>query len=76
MNRVRFFRALLPAPMILNCQAIHKPGLISQADEEYSEGERNLLIGGMPLYIWANFGLEKADLGYMSMHYSELSGNT
>ena len=67
---IQYIKTITDRKVVVCMLGDHAPDFaVSLADEEYSEGERNLLIGGMPLYIWANFGLEKADLGYMSMHY-------
>lgn len=67
---IEYMRTITDRKVVVCMLGDHAPSFAaSMADAGYPEDERNMLLAATPLYIWANYGLEKADLGYMSMHY-------
>ncbi len=57
-------------PVIVCMVGDHSPSFASNIiDENYSDAEKQLLLRKVPVVFWANYGLESADLGTMSMNY-------
>lgn len=67
---IKYFETIVGRKVVVCMLGDHAPSFaVSLADTEYSNDERDMLLGATPLYIWANYELKKEDLGYMSMHY-------
>lgn len=57
-------------PVIICMLGDHSPTFASSIiDEQYSDLEKQFRLRKVPLYIWANFALEKLELNTMSMNY-------
>ena len=67
---IEYFKTITDRKVVVCMLGDHAPSFAATiATPEYSEAERNMLLGATPLYIWSNYELENMDLGYMSMHY-------